>query len=95
MKYSFIIVATGFIILMGAITPGLAQSDTAASQIDAIIDSNEIVIADQSYKIASNAEFYASDERSEISFSRFEEGDWVEFSLNENGEIDEMWMSSE
>jgi hypothetical protein len=95
MKYSLIFAALCMVILFTA-APGISQdNNTAASQIDAMVGNDEIVIADQTYKIASNAEFYARDERSKISLSRFDEGDWVEFSVNVKGEIDRMWVSSE
>lgn len=74
---------------------GIAQDNTAASQIDAFVDNNQILINDQLYTIASDAVFYARDERTRIDLSRFSEGDRVEFSLNVNGEIEAMWFSSE
>lgn len=94
MKYSLAIAALCMVVLLIA-APGLAQDNTAASQIDAVVGVEELVIGDQTYKIASNAEFYARDERTKISLSRFDEGDWVEFSVNAQGEIDAMWLSSE
>ena len=66
-----------------------------ATQIEAFQVTVSIVLGDVTFKIASDARFYAQDERTAISFSRFKEGDWVEFSVNSNGEIDEMWFSSE
>jgi len=94
MKYSLPIITLCMVILLVA-APGLTQDNTAASQIDAVVGAGEIVIGDQTYTIASNAEFYARDERTKISLSRFDEGDWVEFSVNAQGEIDAMWLSSE
>lgn len=94
MKYPIAFAALCFVVLLMA-APGIAQENTAASQIDAVVGNDEVVISDQTYKIASNAEFYARDERTKISFSRFDEGDRVEFSVNAKGEIDAMWFSSE
>jgi hypothetical protein len=95
MKYSLLFATLCMVILFTA-APGIAQdNNTAASQIDAMVGNDEIVIGDQTYKIASNAEFYARDERTKISLSRFDEGDWIEFSVNAEGEIDGMWFSSE
>jgi hypothetical protein len=94
MKLSFVTAAISLALLF-VIAPGVAHCNDAASQISAIVDNGEIVIGDASYKVASNAVFYASDERTEISIASFDEGDWVEFSLNSKGEIDEMWLSSE
>lgn len=94
MKYSLAIATLCMVALLIAV-PGIAQDNTAASQIDAVVDHDEVVIGDQTYTIASNAEFYARDERTKISLSRFDEGDWVEFSVNAQGEIDSMWFSSE
>lgn len=73
----------------------IAQDNSAASQIDAIVANDQVIIGDQSYRISSNAVFYAADERTQLRFSDFEEGDLVEFSVNSDGEIDEMWRSSE
>lgn len=94
MKYPIVFAALCFVVLLMA-SPGIAQENTAASQIDAVVGNDEVVISDQTYKIASNAVFYARDERTKISFSRFDEGDQVEFSVNAKGEIDAMWFSSE
>jgi hypothetical protein len=94
MKYSLAIATLCMVVLL-IVAPGFTQDNTAASQIDAVVGIDEIVIGDQTYKIASNAEFYARDERTKISLSRFDEGDMVEFSVNAQGEIDAMWLSSE
>lgn len=94
MKYSIVVAAIGLAVLF-MIAPGTAQSNEASSQIDAIVGNDEIVIGDTLYKIAPNAVFYARNERTEIAISSFEEGDWVEFSVNSNGEIDAMWLSTE
>ena len=95
MKYCLIITAICLAATLMLTAPGIAQSNTAASQIDAFVDNNQIILSDQLYTIANNAVFYARDEQTQIDLSRFSEGDWVEFSLNVNGEIEEMWFSSE
>lgn len=73
----------------------LAQGNTAAVQIEAIPGDGTIVIGDTTFKLAAEALFLGKDERTETSLSRFKEGDWVEFSVNSDGEIEEMWFSSE
>jgi hypothetical protein len=87
--------AAAIVLIMSAAAPGFAQENRAGSQIDAVTGDNQVIIGDQLYEIAPDAVFYARDEQTKISFSRFEEGDWVEFSVNLDGEIDEMWFSSE
>lgn len=60
--------------------------DNAGAIIENITDTH-IVIDDQSYRIASDAVFLASDEKTMIDFSRFKIGDPVEYTMNGNGEI--------
>ena len=73
----------------------LAQSNPASVQIESISDDGAVVLGDTTFAIASDARFFAEDERTPIPFSSFKEGDWVEFSVNSDGEIDELWLSSE
>ena len=63
--------------------------------MEKISDDGFIVIGDTTFAIASDARFFAQDERTPIGLSSFNEGDWVEFSVNADGRIDEMWLSSE
>ena len=86
------------IILMLAATAGLAQeaqNSPTASRIDVIINSDEIVIDDTRYRIATGAAFLASNEETPLSFSSFSEGDAVGYSLNADGEIEALWKSAE
>ena len=55
--------------------------------IDFILSESEIVISDNTYRIDSDALFYASDGKTFIDFRDFKEGDAVEFELNDNGDI--------
>ena len=72
-----------------------AQGNGASTEIVGIMDDGSIVLGDVVFKIASNARFFDRDERTPVSLASFQEGDWVEFSVNPDGEIDEMWLSSE
>lgn len=94
MKHRLLIIGMALALLLPAVS-GLAQGNSAATQIEASPADGVIVLGDVTFKIASDARFFAQDERTEISLSRFKEGDWVEFSVNSNGEIDEIWFSSE
>ena len=94
MKYRLLIIGIAFALLMPAL-PGSAQGNPAATQIVAIQADDVIVLGDVTFKIAPDARFFARDEVSPIAFESFKEGDWVEFSVNSNGEIDEIWLSSE
>ena len=94
MKYRLLIIGMALALLLPAVS-GLAQGNPAAAQIEASPADGVIVLGDETFKIASDARFFAQDERTEISLSRFKEGDWVEFSVNSNGEIDEIRFSSE
>ena len=94
MKHRLLIIGMALALLLPAVS-GLAQGNSAATQIEASPADGIIVLGDVTFKIASDARFFAQDERTEISLSRFKEGDWVEFSVNSNGEIDEIWLSSE
>ncbi len=94
MKHRLLIV--GIIALVLSLpAAALAQGNTAAVQIEAIPGDGTIVIGDMTFKLAAEALFLGKDERTEISLSGFKEGDWVEFSVNSDGEIEEMWFSSE
>jgi len=94
MKQRLLIVGLAILILMGPV-PGFCQGSPAASQIDTITDEGAVVLGDVTYTIAPDARFFARDERSPIAFSAFKKGDWVGFSVNADGQIDEMWLSSE
>ena len=95
MKKRLLIIGLALLIMVPAVS-GMAQSNPAATQISAISDDGgTIVLGDTTFAIASDARFFAQDERSPIPFSTFKEGDWVEFSVNSDGEIDELWLSSE
>ena len=94
MKHRLLIIGIALALLLPAVS-GLAQGNPAATQIEVSPADGVIVLGDVTFKIASDARFFAQDERTEISLSRFKEGDWVEFSVNSNGEIDEIWFSSE
>ena len=94
MKHWLLIIGIALTLLLPAAS-GLAQRNQAATQIEAIPGDGVVVLGDATFKIASDARFFAQDERTAISLSRFKEGDWVEFSVNSNGEIDEMWLSRE
>ncbi len=94
MKHRLLIIGVALALLLPA-AAGLAQGNPAATQIEAVPGDGVIVLGDVTFKIASDARFFAQDERTAIAFSRFKEGDWVEFSVNSNGEIDEIWFSSE
>jgi hypothetical protein len=94
MKQRLLMVGLAILILMGPI-PGFGQGNPGASQINTITDEGVVVLGDVTYTIAPDARFFAQDERSPISISAFNEGDWVGFSVNADGQIDEMWLSSE
>lgn len=94
MKHWLLIIGIALTLLLPAVS-GFAQRNQAATQIEAIPGDGVVVLGDATFKIASDARFFAQDERTAISLSRFKEGDWVEFSVNSNGEIDEMWLSPE
>ena len=94
MKMRYVILGFALLILLPALS-GPAQSAPAAVQIDSISDQGVIVIGDMTFVIAPGANFFARDAKTPISFSTFREGDWVEFSLNDSGQIDELWLSSE
>ena len=83
------------LLILLPVASGMAQSNQVAIQIDSILDQGAIVLGDATYVIAPGARFFAQDERTSIAFSTFQEGDWVEFSVNDNGQIDEIWLSSE
>jgi len=83
------------LIVMSAVS-GLAQKNSAASEIITIsVEDSVVVLNDVTFKISPDARFFARDERTAISLSSFKEGDWVEFSVDSNGEINEMWLSTE
>jgi hypothetical protein len=94
MKHRLLIIGLASVLLLLTV-PGWAQGNSAATQIEALPGDGVIVLGDVTFKIAPDARFFAQDERKEISFSTFKEGDWVEFSISDNGEIDEIWLSSE
>jgi len=83
------------LILMSTVH-GFAQGNSAASKIETIsAEKNVVVLNDVTFEVSPEAEFFSMDERTPIPLSSFKEGDWVEFSINSNGEIDEMWLSTE
>lgn len=94
MKHRLLIIGLASIFLLLTVS-GWAQENSAATQIEALPGDGVVVLGDVTFKIASDARFFDQDERTAISFSTFKEGDWVEFSINDNGEIDEIWLSSE
>ena len=55
--------------------------------INSIVSDSEIIIDDSVYRIDPNASFYASNNRTVISFRRFKEGDRVDFMQNISGDI--------
>ena len=74
----------------------MGPNSRGGMQIDAIDSgSDTIVLGDMGFKIADDAKFYASDKRTAISLSQFEEGDWVGLIVNSNHEVIEMWLSPE
>ena len=94
MRKQFLII----MILLALVSPtvlGLAQAAQVATQIGAILDNDTIVLGDVTFKIAPGALFFAKDRKTQISLSAFKEGDGVGFSINSDGQIDEMWLSSE
>lgn len=93
MKHRLVVIGITILILIW--TPGFSEGNPAASQIESINDDGVVVLSDVTFSVASDARFFAQDETSPIPFSTFKEGDWVEFSVNSDGEIDEMWLSSE
>ena len=85
-------------VILSLLIPALSVSaagNTAAVQIMAIPGDGMIVLGDVTFTFASDAHFFAADEKTSISVTTFKEGDWVEFSVNSDGKIDEMWLSSE
>jgi len=93
MKQWLLMVGLAILVLMGPVT-GFGQGNPGASQIETITDEG-VVLGDVTYTIAPDARFFARDERSPVGISAFNEGDWVGFSVNADGQIDEMWLSSE
>ena len=94
MKKRLLIIGIALLILLPAVS-AMSEANPAAMQISSIFGDGVIVLGDTTFAIASDARFFAQDERSPIPFSTFKEGDWVEFSVNADGEIDELWLSSE
>ena len=101
MKYRLIVFAI-IIVFVGSVSFGWTQDRLPAADntdseiiIESIPSENEIVIGDITFRIASNAVFYARDKRTKVSFSRFRQGDSIGFSVSPNGEIDQMWFSAE
>ena len=94
MKKHYVILGFALLILLPAVS-GVAHSNPAAVQIESLSDGGIIVLGDTTFTIAADARFFGRDERTSIAFSTFQEGDWVEFSVNDRGEIDELWLSSE
>jgi len=92
---SWILIAGIALVLLVPFSSGADELNTAATQITAIPSESEIVLGDMTFRIADHARFYAQDERTSVPYARFKEGDWVEISINSDGEIDEMWLSSE
>lgn len=70
---------------MGILEP--AARTGSDSVIGSIVNESEIVIDDSVYRIAPDASFYASDNRTLISFRQFKAGDEVDFMQNADGEI--------
>jgi hypothetical protein len=101
MKYRLIVFAI-IIILIELASFGWAQDKSlpandrgSAIIIGSIPRANEIVIGDVTFRVASNAVFYARDKRTRVSFSKFKEGDSIGMSVSPNGEIEQMWFSAE
>jgi hypothetical protein len=94
MKKRWLMIGLVFLALLPTAS-GMAQSNSAAVQIESVTDEGFIVLGDTTFTLAPNARFFAQDERTPVAFSTFKEGDWVEFSINSDGEINEMWLSSE
>ena len=95
MKTRLLIFGIMLLILMPAVC-GFAQKNSAASEIITIsVEDSVVVLNDVTFKISPDARFFARDEKTAISLSSFKEGDWVEFSIDSNGEINEMWLSTE
>ena len=83
------------LILMSAVC-GFAQENSAAAKIDSIsVGDGTVVLNDVTFKISPDARFFSQGGKTEISLSSFKAGDWVEFSIDPNGEIVEMWPSTE
>lgn len=82
-----------FIMLMSITL--IAAANPTGARIDGILDEETIVLNDVTFKISANAYFLAQDERTPIPFSNLKEGDHVGFSVNSDGEIDEIWLISE
>ena len=95
MNHRLLIIGVALALLLLTASGWAQQGNSAATQIEALPGDDIIILGDATFKIASDARFFARDERTAISFSTFKEGDWVEFSINDNGEIDEIWLSSE
>jgi hypothetical protein len=73
----------------------LAADNDSGLRIDAISDSNTVVIGDVTYKVADNANLYGEGRITAFSLSSFNVGDRVEFIIDNNGEIVDMWVVSE
>lgn len=83
------------IILMSAVC-GFAQENSAASKIDAIsVEDGTIVLNDVTFNISPDARFFTQGGKTEVTLSSFKEGNWVGISIDPNGEIVEMWLSTE
>ena len=94
MKKRFLVIVIVLTVFFPAVV-GVAQDSLASTQIGAIIGNDTVVLGDVTFKISADALFFRSDKKTQISLSGFKEGDWVEFSINSDGQIDEMWLSSE
>ncbi len=95
MRKQYVIIPMILLALVSLPVLGLAQSDSGATQIGAILGNDTIVLDDVTFKIAPGALFFAADKKTQISLSDFRESDRVGFSINSDGQIDEMWLSSE
>ncbi len=87
-KTALILIMLTLSVILANLTAQEARAEDSNGQVvDAIVSDTEIVIDDQTYRIASDADFRASDGKTIIDFSYFNEGDEVEFILNDTGEI--------
>lgn len=75
--------------------PGAPRAGMGASKIDAIIDTEEIVIDDIRFRIARDAIFFDKGRQRQVSLYFFKVGDLVRYNVNEQGEIDDLWEFSE
>ncbi len=75
--------------------PSVPGTGLGSARIDEMISTEEIVIDDMLFRIARDATFFDKGHQRAVSLYFFKVGDRVRYTLNEQGEIEDMWVFSE